>query len=40
MYLFLAPAARSANESESKLEGSTTTEVAVLPADETSMRNI
>jgi hypothetical protein len=29
-HLFFAPAARSANESESTLEGSTTTEVAVL----------
>jgi hypothetical protein len=38
--LFFVPAARPANESESTLEGPTTTEVAVLPADETQMRSV
>jgi hypothetical protein len=33
-HLFFVPAARPANESEATLEGSTTTEVAVLPVDE------
>jgi hypothetical protein len=38
--LFFVPAARPAYESESTPVGSTTIEVAVLPADETYMRNI
>jgi hypothetical protein len=37
-HVFFVPAERSANESESTLEGPTTTQVAVLPADETYMR--
>ena len=34
-HLFFASTARPASESESTLEGPTTTEVAVLPAEET-----
>jgi hypothetical protein len=37
-HVFFVPAARPANESESTLEGPTTTQVAVLLADETQMR--
>jgi hypothetical protein len=33
--MFFVPAARPANESESMLEGPTTTKVAALPANET-----
>jgi hypothetical protein len=37
-HVFFVPAARPANKFESTLEGSTTTQAAALPANETFMR--